>query len=830
MSENANTFHRITVGQVVVEFPFKPYPQQEEFIQSLVTGVSRGHHVALESPTGTGKTLCVLSSLLAVQDSLARRDNIPRRVDKVDSSVYNHKIPVKIVFAARTHTQLDQTIKELSKLPYSPSVCVLASKKRMCINSNVPKRSEYTINQFCNVNNCNFFRGTVQARSLTPMSCTDIEDMKTQCREEGMCPYYFSQSVFGNTDLVLSPYNYLLRSESEIMTNSIVVIDEAHNFEDTCISNESIVIYSAYTQAAAAILSDDRFTKSEDKKEFVLQLIKFLMVLYIEIQNIEIPKGKNFVLLPPEAFMEMFAKCGLSISQFEIFADTIRGFMQGHLGEQVALNDIGAVFLEQLSDFLRKFEKTHELLSDAFKIVVMEPDHADREKGRLLKLWCFAPSVALHRLGILQSKNTHLVLISGTLGNFDVLESSYNLKFRTQFRASHVVPKNQFGVSVVSNPVLRGVYANRNKPEYLNALLDNVINIDKRGRGGILFFFPSYAFLEVFKKFAAKTLAGKSIPHMFDNSDDVASDFAGMILEHGRTTLFTVMRGRLSEGIDFKDELGRIAVIVGVPYVSLHDPYVNIRKQFLEERRRGLGAQWYQETAITAVNQACGRVLRHINDYAYIILLDQRYSNLTGRLSLWISQNIRTHTAAQMITDLNSWANDLPDFEQFSSFLSKVARRRVAAKHRRKQNEGLLAKKQVLRTSFSNASHPMHVGGSDISSRIKANLVKMGKERRNKQVMDFFRVRIPQTVIRDIFSLFRHCVQGKCSYGLLIIRLRAVLLSKDYEPALCHFISVLYADDRKSDILEIERLLPLSNHDLKKEVILHKRNLDQAAE
>lgn len=52
--------------------------------------------------------------------------------------------------------------------------------------------------------------------------------------------------------------------------------------------------------------------------------------------------------------------------------------------------------------------------------------------------------------------------------------------------------------------------------------------------------------------------------------------------------------------------------------------------------------EFYQDLCMKAVNQSIGRVIRHIKDYACILLADARYSNSTieTKLPQWIRSSI----------------------------------------------------------------------------------------------------------------------------------------------------------------------------------------------
>ncbi len=119
---------------------------------------------------------------------------------------------------------------------------------------------------------------------------------------------------------------------------------------------------------------------------------------------------------------------------------------------------------------------------------------------------------------------------------------------------------------------------------------------------------------------------------------------------------FAVCRGKVSEGIDFIDRAGRAVVITGIPFPPSYDPKVAAKKQVLNGLLRGprhgghhqqglSGEQWYQQQATRAVNQAIGRVIRHVHDYGAILLCDERFREPVQQnaLSKWVRGNVQEY-------------------------------------------------------------------------------------------------------------------------------------------------------------------------------------------
>ena len=128
--------------------------------------------------------------------------------------------------------------------------------------------------------------------------------------------------------------------------------------------------------------------------------------------------------------------------------------------------------------------------------------------------------------------------------------------------------------------------------------------------------------------------------------------------------LFAVVGGKMSEGINFSDDLARCVVVVGLPYPNPSDPELREKMAFLDRQQqqqqllatpspatavaaasaappvgsRTAGRAYYENLCMRAVNQSIGRSIRHAGDFSTIVLLDMRYSTarIRSKLPGWI--------------------------------------------------------------------------------------------------------------------------------------------------------------------------------------------------
>lgn len=215
----------------------------------------------------------------------------------------------------------------------------------------------------------------------------------------------------------------------------------------------------------------------------------------------------------------------------------------------------------------------------------------------------------------------------------------------------HILPpENVLGLVLTKRELtmqeLRFDYSTRDDPLLLRDLITKVELVCSIIPGGVAVFFPSFQMMQVFirhlhteKRFSSLN----QLKRVFCESrgkEDIFGSYAKYIRETGQgALLLAVIGGRLSEGINFSNELGRCVMIVGMPYPNKNDVILQERMRFADSQRTGAGSELYRNLCIKAVNQTIGRAFRHKKDWAVVVFADCRYSqsSILSRITPWIA-------------------------------------------------------------------------------------------------------------------------------------------------------------------------------------------------
>ena len=284
-----------------------------------------------------------------------------------------------------------------------------------------------------------------------------------------------------------------------------------------------------------------------------------------------------------------------------------------------------------------------------------------RKPAMSIRFVLLNPSV--HFQKIVDQARSVLVL-GGTLQPFAYMKSFLFPRVPASdirlFSCGHVVHKTSVLAVVAgegpSGASLEFTHDTRMKPTLLSDLHSSLKCITGVVPNGIVVFFSSYQYMEaVIAKWRASRLLedicpGRPLftePHLAADAEVVWGRYSKSAVLEG-AMLFCVMGGKLSEGINFSDKLCRCVVVVGLPYPDGRDAVLQEKMKFANriEGCEGAGKRLYEAMCMRTVNQCIGRSIRHINDYATIVLFDNRYSQprVTAQLPHWLRDDIVVKT------------------------------------------------------------------------------------------------------------------------------------------------------------------------------------------
>ncbi|XP_077034341.1 ATP-dependent DNA helicase DDX11 isoform X1 [Agelaius phoeniceus] len=241
-----------------------------------------------------------------------------------------------------------------------------------------------------------------------------------------------------------------------------------------------------------------------------------------------------------------------------------------------------------------------------------------------------------------------------------------------EFSCGHVIPPENILPIILcsgpSNQQLEFTYQTRDLPQMMDEtgrILCNLCNVIP---GGVVCFFPSYEYEKQVYGHWEKTgllsrlAARKKIfqePKKANQVEQVLVEYAKCIKRCSQTggqmtgaLLLSVVGGKMSEGINFSDDLGRCVIMVGMPYPNIKSPELQEKMTWLDKTMPRAGGQapsrvLIENLCMKAVNQSIGRAIRHQKDFASILLLDHRYARpaIFNKLPQWIRERTQVKPA-----------------------------------------------------------------------------------------------------------------------------------------------------------------------------------------
>uniref|UniRef100_A0A8D8UYH1 DNA 5'-3' helicase n=1 Tax=Cacopsylla melanoneura TaxID=428564 RepID=A0A8D8UYH1_9HEMI len=607
-----------------------------------------------------------VTSIAGTSSSADNLDSTMSSSSLSDESV--EKVPVSsvptIFYGTRTHKQITQIVRELKKTVYKDQLrmTILSSRKHTCINDEV-LRSKENINDLCQDlketegKNCRHLASfkkvlppEMGGKNLIP-AVWDIEELVTIGRKHSSCPYYVARELVNTADIVFCPYNYvidpLIRKSLELkIDKSIILLDEAHNIED--VSRESA--------SGSFELNDINATLQECEQLGNIGLPKFKSSLSQWVDaNASTKKGT--VSWSGSDFVTSFENHGMGPDEcdkhFKTCLSQINSSEDELPGDNIEF--ILGLFFKNCDDY-------HVCLESAVSL-----DQGDPMSKRIttFHFWCLNSALMFADI---RNKARSVILTSGTLGPVDSFQSELGTQFPIKLEANHVIDKDQVFIGVLGqgpqNIPLTAIYKNTLGYDFQDELGRLVLGVCEIVPYGVLCFLSSYSLLDkLFERWSSTGLMDKIREHKSvfceprrnNELEDIMLGYFTAIKQaeqnaNTNTTntgalLFTIFRGKISEGIDFADNYARSVISVGIPFPSVQDEKVKLKKVYNDthSQKKGLlkGGDWYQIQAFRALNQALGRCIRHRYDWGAILLVDLRFNSFQEKLSKWVRNQVQ---------------------------------------------------------------------------------------------------------------------------------------------------------------------------------------------
>lgn len=698
---------KLQIEGVPIYFPYeKIYPEQLKYIKSLLKSIQAPGHVLIEMPSGTGKTVALLSCTVSYQLYMKSRG-----------------VPFKIVYCSRTLPEIDKALKELRNLveyikrhvSFNFLGVGLSKRGNMCVNKealgsfDVEVTCRKMVNHFENMK-CDFYES--KATSI-PYGVYDFAEIKELGARLGVCPYFFVREHLPLFDCIIYPYNYLIEPSifsiisKELPKDSFVIFDEAHNIDSHCIEALSIDITRNTLEAASRIMAAIESKAKSKKQEVERELRKEYEMMFRAVEyagentiphffNTNRPELAPGNLRNTSHFISVmkrlieFLKTKLKTTHLTV--ESVKSFMQS-IRDLTFIDKKTLAFVSQRMGIMIQSlgiedDELHKLLSIAnfgtmlsiysrgFSVIFEPYDTMSGVFNPVLRLSCLDASVAMSHVF---KSFRNVIITSGTLSPIEMYPKILDFVPSSVVEIGVTLSRNSVSPLIVTKgddqmllkpgddgheaqkssvqaedreeSKMTTSFASRADPSVVRNYGNLIISLSKIVPDNIVVFFPSYIYMEeMITLWSESSIMGEILQSklVFIETPDFRETEMALrnyrkACDMGRgAVLFSVARGKVSEGVDFEHGYGRAVVMLGVPFMYTESIRLKERLKYMRQEH---GIREYEFLVFDAMRHAAqclGRVLRNKADYGLMIMADQRFGaqSKISKMPKWIQERV----------------------------------------------------------------------------------------------------------------------------------------------------------------------------------------------
>jgi len=627
-------------------FPYTPRVGQERLMQIASAACHDRSHLVVESGTGTGKTVCALTSC-------------------VDFCKARGK---KLLYVTRTNSQQRQVMLELREINEKDPVfgVALQGRRNMCplarSDSELSEGSPEELSKICSDRKARVLKGDEEACKYYATTCsTDLsptmkyareelptaEEFSNYCIDRELCPYEVSKIHVPAADVIATPYimffdgfirHALMDWMGCALHDVVLIVDEAHNLPSYARELESATLSSVALRLAEKEVDefgDPEIADGISIRDFISltqETLDKAVEEYLIDEDGIIPQSHLEEELMFKTHLTSRGLNGL-VSQVTNYGEMVRD-------QRKLVGRLPRSYLHGTGGFLTFWQQLEE---SQYVKLVLEDDRGNKA----FEAYCLDSSIACTPIMECHAS----VHMSGTLKPLDEYRESIGLpkdavlaEVPSPFPPSNRLVLYSDDVTTKYEDIERDDKMADRIAEHISSLVENI-------HRSTIVFYPSYALM---KRIAPKvTLASGGRRVYFEDREmdqgafmKVVSDFK---LAPGRALLHAISGGRVSEGIDFPGAEMELAVIAGIPY-----PKPTAKQRALEhfcEIRFGRGWE-HAVKAPTArkLQQAIGRLIRSETDLGVAVILDKRAVHFT--------ESLGAKRTTDMVSDIHGFFKD----------------------------------------------------------------------------------------------------------------------------------------------------------------------------